>query len=356
MRNWKGAAMSLLLIAGLMAGCGKADGTKAAITVNGDTLSMGTAALQLRYQQAMVTNTMQMYGLVGDGQSLWSQEMAEDEEGNKQTYGDSTKETVKESIVEMLLLKAHAEEYKVTVPAEIEEAAQTAATNFYEKNKEALAKLGTTQDNIKELLMLSTYPDLMYDPMTADVDTEVSDEEAKQSTIGYARIAKPQEDAEAADTEDAAAETEEAEETADPKALMEDYLKALKDADDPAAADMGTMAADISEDIFASTYSYGSDNASMAEEVMEAAKDLKDGEVYDGVIETSDGYYYVVRMNAVFDKEATEAQKQSIGEGRKRDAYNELLSGWKEKAEITVSDDWTALTLSDSDNWIVKAS
>ena len=61
-------------------------------------------------------------------------------------------------------------------------------------------------------------------------------------------------------------------------------------------------------------------------------------------------------MDATFDKDATEAKKEQIVQTRKQDAYLEIVDKWEEEAEVTVSEDWDALELSDNDSWNVKAS
>ena len=55
-------------------------------------------------------------------------------------------------------------------------------------NTDALAKIGATKDDVAEVLELYTYQAKMDEPMKADTDREVSDEEAAQTTITYTRI------------------------------------------------------------------------------------------------------------------------------------------------------------------------
>ena len=86
-----------------------------------------------------------------------------------------------------------------------------------------------------------------------------------------------------------------------------------------------------------------------AEEIVKAAAGLSDGELVDSVIET-DTYFYVVRVNKVFDESMTEAKKDEILKQRKQDSLDTLVSEWKDAASITVDEAVLAtLTLSDSD-------
>ena len=350
MHNWKYAILGCVLAAGLMAGCGKVDGTQTALTVNGEDISMGTAVFDLRYQQAETTSAMEAYGMAQNG-VLWDQEAGEDEEGNSQRYGDMIKETIQDSIVQQVVLRQHAADYGLEITPEVQEMIDAAAKETYEANAEVLEKAGVSEENIGEVLELSSWTTIMYDAMTADVDTEVSDEEAAQSRISYARVSKN-----AVTDGEETLEGEDALTNAEKEAMMEDFLNALQAEESPADADFDTLAADISEEIFTYSYSFGADNVYIAPEVIEAAAGLADGEVYDGVIDTEDGYYYVIRMDEVFDKEATDQQKETIVGTRKSEAYNALLQEWTDAAEVTTTEVWDQVTLTDSDRWITAVA
>ena len=71
--------------------------------------------------------------------------------------------------------------------------------------------------------------------------------------------------------------------------------------------------------------------------VIEAAKKLKEGEISE-VISTDDNYY-VVRMESLFDEEATENKKKSIVTDRKNDHYTEVLDGYKENVKYELNED-----------------
>ena len=89
----------------------------------------------------------------------------------------------------------------------------------------------------------------------------------------------------------------------------------------------------------------------------EAANMLSDGQLYDGVIEGADGKYYLVRMDSVLDREKTEANKETIAENRKSDAYDQIIDGWKDEAEITVNTSlWKKATVEDAEQYRTKAA
>ena len=184
----------------------------------------------------------------------------------------------------------------------------------------------------------------MFDPMTADTDTNVTDDEAKQSSITYARIALTKTDSSSGTTTDATDD-----EKATYKKELEELLTQVKDSGDVANADMKTMASNLDNtNIACTTYSYGADDTVMPSAVLDAAKGLSDGEIYDGVIDTGD-YYYLVRMDKTFDKDATETKKQSIVSERKQANYNKKIQEWKDAVQVVEESPWKKLEVNDTD-------
>ena len=347
MKKFKKASLCTVLAMAMMvsvfAGCGKVDGTKTALAVGDEKVSLGTAAFFLRYQQATTTYMLQQYGLSSG--TFWSnQYSAATSSQDAMTYGDNLKSSVKDTIVQDVLLREHASDYSVTIPDELATQIADAAKSTYEKNQKKLDKIGVSQDNIKEVLEFQTYQQLMFDPMTADTDTNVTDDEAKQSSITYARIALTKTDSSSGTTTDATDD-----ETATYKKELEELLTQVKDSGDVANADMKTMASNLDNtNIACTTYSYGADDTVMPSAVLDAAKGLSDGEIYDGVIDTGD-YYYLVRMDKTFDKDATETKKQSIVSERKQANYNKKIQEWKDAVQVVEESPWKKLEVNDTD-------
>lgn len=335
--------LAMAMMVSVFAGCGKVDGTKTALAVGDENVSLGTAAFFLRYQQATTTYMLKQYGLSSG--TFWSnQYTAATSSQDAMTYGDNLKSSVKDTIVQDVLLRAHASDYSVTIPDELATQIADAAKTTYEKNQKKLDKIGVSEDNIKEVLELQTYQQLMFDPMTADTDTNVTDDEAKQSSITYARIALTKTDSSTGTTTDATDD-----EKATYKKELEELLTQVKDSGDVANADMKTMASNLdSTNIACTTYSYGADDTVMPSAVIDAAKSLSDGEIYDGVIDTGD-YYYLVRMDKTFDQDATETKKQSIVSERKQTNYNNKVQEWKDAVQVVEESPWKKLEVNDTD-------
>lgn len=335
--------LAMAMMVSVFAGCGKVDGTKTALAVGDEKVSLGTAGFFLRYQQASTTYMLKQYGLSSG--TFWSnQYSAATSSQDAMTYGDNLKNSVKDTIVQDVLLRAHASDYSVTIPDELATQIEDAAKTTYEKNQKKLDKMGVSQDNIKEVLELQTYQQLMFEPMTADTDTNVTDDEAKQSSITYARIALTKTDSSTGTTTNATDD-----EKATYKKELEELLTQVKDSGDVANADMKTMASNLdSTNIACTTYSYGADDTVMPDSVIDAANSLSDGEIYDGVIDTGD-YYYLVRMDKTFDKDATESKKQDIVSQRKQTNYNKKLQEWKDAVQVVEESPWKKLEVNDTD-------
>lgn len=355
MNRFKTAAVSgflaCTLAAGMLAGCGKADGTAAAVTVNNETLNMGAAEFYLRSSQAQTTSAMISYGMAQAGGEFWDMDMSATSDSEASTYGDNMKETSQESLVNDLVLRQHAADYNVTIPEDMQAELDKDAEALYEANIDVLEKFGTTEDDVKTIMELQSYQTLMLDPMTADTDLTVTDEEAAQSTISYVRAALSSYDSSTYQT----TELTDDEKTQRMNELTQ-VLAEVNAASDPAAADLSTIASGIDADnLYASTASYGADDSVLPAEVTDAAATLKDGEVYGEVIVT-DSFYYVIRMDATFDREATDAKKESLANTKKNDAYQEILQGWVDASDVKWSSAWNKLEVTDKDGYSAKAA
>ncbi len=333
-------------------GAGTIDGSQTAATVDGEEISMGLLSFFTRYQQAQ-TSQMYMSMLGTDASSMWDEERTE-EEGV--TYGDSLRDDTLTQLEDMCLLKLHAEEYEVAVSEEEKQKIEEAAAQFMEDNDaQTQERLAVTQEDIERFLELTTYYMKMQDPIKADVDTNVSDEEAAQTTITYVKVQEESEDAEDAGTgesEEASDETKEQEADARTKAqqILDQVLVS-------AEADMDAIAESVDETLSASTVSYSTndeEDTTVPDVLKEAVSSLQDGEVNSSLVE-DEGTYYVVRLDQAFDEEATENQKDTIISERKQDLYDETLEGWREEADIQENDrNVRKLKVTSSDSYTFK--
>ena len=336
MKRITNAIVCAVLAAGLLAGCGKVDTTQAAITVDDEAISYGAASFILRAQQAETATVMEGYGLYSADSAFWDQ-MTTGEDGHSVTYGEEMKKTLVNDLAGYVLLRRHAPDYGVEMKDEVRLAAENAAHSVYESNTDLIKEIGATEEDIREIMELYAWPDLMREAMTADVDTEVSDEEAAQSRVVYARmrLADTDEDTKAAYKES-----------------MEQLLQKMQEADSLDEDTIRTMANEIDEEnIMVGGVNLGKDDDFFDASIMDVLAGLQDGEVCQEVLEIPDSYYYLVYMDSVLDREATDREKTTIVNTRKQEAYDEILQGWLDGAAISTSKAWDALEVKDKENW-----
>ena len=339
-----GALLAGALGAASLTGCSSPmDGTQPLLTSGEDTVTVGTGNLMLRMNQATMLSYYSMMG--GSTTGLWSQDS-----GDGETYGDTTKANVLDELENMLVQKQHAADYDVSISEEEQGKIEEAAQAFMDANtEETIQNLSVSQSDVETLLELYTYQTKMYDPMVADVDTNVEDSEAAQSRITYCRI-------DISDTQNEEGTTtpltdEEKQEKKDQAQALLDKLQASAD---PASADMDALAKEVNEDLNAVDNTFGDDDTLLDDKLKEAAKTLQDGQVYGEVVE-GENAYFVVRMDSVLDREATDAEKENIVSERQQNAYNDLLDQWKDDADITVNNkEWKKVTLTDNEQYTIK--
>ena len=326
----------------MLAGCGEEnlDGTKTVATVNGTEIPLGIVSLSARQQQAQ---TEAFYlSLMGSSGDIWDTEA---EEGV--TYGEQLVDQVLDDVELMYIMREKAPDYDVEVTEEDQAAIEEAAAAFMEENdEETIQALGVDEEMVKTYLELTTYRQRIYDPVVADVDTEMNEEEVQQSSFTYVSINFSGEDL----TEDEVQEKKDQAQDIldkmleDPSADMDEIAK---ESDDTYSALSGSFTTNESdnEEVGDTTY---------PDEVIEALRTLEDGEVYDSVVET-DTNCYVLRLDEKNDEEATESKKESIISTRESNLYLETTQGWMEEADITEDEDiLSTLTVSDNHSFTLK--
>lgn len=260
-----------------------------------------------------------------------------------------------DTIKTLYVLKAHAEEYGVTISEEDQAKIEEAAKAFMEANeKSVLEELAVSESDLVTYLELMTYRQRMREPMVADVDQEVSDEEANQTRITMVQVStagtEQDEDGNTIDLTD--------EEKAEKKEVAENILEKIAESDNPAEADVSALAQEVDDSASVTTPAFttaGSEDDTLDQSVIDAALELEEGEVAPEVIEGEDAYF-VVRLDKMYDEEATENKKASIISEREQEAYDKLLEEWEEAAEMKVEESvWKKIKVTDSKSFTYKA-
>lgn len=314
--------LAAVMALGTMTGCAsEVDGSAVVAEVADEEITLDVANFYARYQQAQY----ETYYASFLGENMWSGDAA-----TGYDYEASVKANIMSSLQALYVIRQHAGEYGIELTdaekAEISEAAK----DFLDGNAlEAKEAISASQEVVEELLNLLTYETKMYNAMVADVDTEVSDDEAAQKKMQYVVVStKVTETHEHEDGETHEESTE----------LTEEELKAAKE-ELQAFADEAETAEDFA--VFAEskgyevkTQTFDASTEVPDEAVIKSANIMSEGQVSD-VIVGEDGLY-VVNLISVLDRDATETRKASIVNERKQNYYTELYQSWLEETETKV--------------------
>ncbi len=317
-----------LLAAGSLTGCGSLEDSDVVATVNDTDITAGVANFYARYTQAQYETYYA--GYMGD--DMWS---GEGEEG--ETYQDTVKDSILESLENMYLMEEHMDEYEVSLSDEEKNSIKEAASQFDESNGLAeKEKVSGTTDTVERILELLTIQKKVQDAIEAGADTEVSDEEAAQKSMQYVVFPFSTTDEEG-NSVDLTDEEKEALRT-----TAESFAAGAAGAADFAA--YATEQGQTSQDA-----TFDGETSTLPAQLVEAADALDEGGT-TGLVEGDNGCY-VARVTSLLDREATDARKQEIISERQQDLLNETLDGWREDADIEVHErvwdkiDFTTLTV-----------
>ena len=322
MNQWK-KRVTALGLAGMLAvtgltGCGSMNNDDVVATVGESKIKLGVANFYARMQQAQYETYYA--GMMGTtGEELWAKET------DGKTYEQSVKSDIIKSLENIYILEQHASEYDVVLSEDEKKAIDKAAEEFDENNaledKEAVSGYNKY---VKKVLELITIQSKMEDAMTADVDTEVSDDEAAQKAMKYVFYSYTKDENDSTST---MSETEKTE----VKKKATDFAEKLKNSD---TKDIDAVANEA--DMEVQTATFDSESTSPNADLVKAADALTaEGDVTDA-IETDSGIY-VAKVTSFLDRTATDAKKQSIVEERKKDQYDDLLKKWRKKTDINLN-------------------
>ena len=197
------AGMCATMTMGLLTGCSSSTG-KTVAKMGDAEITLGEAEFMLRYNQAKTQGYLG--ALFGEGSNVFQQDLT----GSGQAYGVTMKESVMNDLKDMILMEQHMSDYNVELTDEEKAAIEETAKEFLAENsKDVLKALAATEETVTRVLTLYTIQSKMQTAIEADVDTEVSDDEAAQKSIQYAYFTIPETESEAEDTTEAESGSEE---------------------------------------------------------------------------------------------------------------------------------------------------
>ena len=302
-------------------------------------INKGEAKIEYGYGYFMAKYYQSLYDMTYGsyyGSGFWTQDLAND--------GSTMEADVKDSVMDEMkseyILNQHTSDYNISLTDDETKAIDDAADKFFSDNDEdALKAMGATKDYVKKMLTDNTVTAKMKSAIEAETEVSLTDDETGQSKISYVKFST------AATTDSDGNKTEMSDEDKAAAKAKADELASVM------AADFEDKAKELDASVQTYTYTTAADsyeNESLPEAVIKAAKEVEEGHT-SGVIEDADTGYYVVRMDAVHDDEATATKTKELTQSAQEDHYKEVLDGWESDLKWSVDDKlWKKVTMTDS--------
>ena len=380
------AGMCASMAMGLLTGCSSSNDE--VVAKMGDTkLTLGEANFMLRYSQAQTQSYLG--AMFGEGTNVFQQDLT----GSGQAYGETVKESVLNDLKDMTILEQHMSDYNVELTDEDKAAIEEAAKQFIADNsKDVLKEMSATEETVSRILTLYTIQSKMETAIEADVDTEVSDEEAAQKTIQYAYFTIPETESETEDATEATSADESASETetgteavseteTETEAVSETETETEATSESETVAETETEATseteaaseaaseETSEDTTESETEESAEKKETRETVQGIIDAVQGGETLEDAVKAADesksltsysygadeetlnenlknaadalsdgeiasepvegeNGFYVVQMVSTFDRDATDQKKEEIIKDRKKELYDNKIAEW----------------------------
>ncbi len=334
-----GVVLAMAMTVAMVAGCGNSgskgtqteNGSKILFTYDGEKVELKTAWIYAKMLASQYESSYSTYF----GDDFWTMTMSQDEDGNDITVESYVKEQAVSNIKQIIVLNNKAGDYDISLSDDEKKNCEEYAKTFaaQDEGKQILAECGATVDDMTAIYEDNAIASKVQEKMVEDTDTEVSDDEARETTI--TRIVF-----ETTETSDDGTTTDLSDEKkAEVKKQAEDALAAIQGGtsiEDEATALEFT---DTSE-----TYAAG--ESQEGEKFEKKIAGMQDGETMTEVMECDNGYV-IARLDAYTDEEATASNKESIVEERQQDAFKATYAEWTEDLEK----DWDYSEDVDQEMW-----
>ncbi len=314
------AALTAVLAVGAMTGCGTSGG-QGEVTQNGNETLFTYDGVDVPLKKAWIYGKMTAAQYEASyanyfGDNFWTMDMGTDDEGNATTFEDYAKEQIIARIKQIIVLNNHAEEAGASLSEEEEEQCTEYAAAFAEdaSGAEILAECGASEDDMTEIYEENALAAKVQEYMVKDTDTNVSDDEARETTITRVVFATTTTDDEG-NTVDMSDE-----EKAQVLATAQSAL---------AKVQAGTDIADVAEEqeYTNTTETFAAGESEEGEEFEQLLATMNDGDITQEVQECDNGYV-IARLDAYTDTDATESNRQSIIAERQQTKFTEVYDGW----------------------------
>ena len=287
---WKKTALALVLFLALsmVSGCrlGNKEIVLGSDLAGNEVFRIDKTGCSLAEAMVFLTNYQNIYGTVY-GVNLWEQDLGE---SSLEQY---VKDLTISQLAKIISMDLLAEQQEISLTDEEQDRLKETARKYYDSlSKEEIAYMGVKESDIVKLYRQYGLADKLYQSLTVDVNEEVSDDEARVMRV------------------------------------QEIFVVTKEKADAVTAGldqgtDFLTLAGTYNEAEQTET-AFGRGDRPKA--VEEAAFALAKDEI-SGAIETDDGYYFI-KCISNYDQELTDANKQTILERRKKEAFDDVYDAF----------------------------
>lgn len=302
--------MLLFLAAALiLSGCQRKDSqekeeTKVVLTTgfaDDEIFRIDKSACTLPELMIYLMNTKNQYEEIF-GKEIWSTSY----EGI--TLEENIKETVLAKIAKIKAMNLLAQQQGILLDDEETKRSRQAAAEYYDSlNETEIEKLAVTQELVTAMYEEYALADKVYKHLIADINPEISDDEARTITVQHILIktySLNEEGERVPYTEQAKAQAY--------QSAKEAWTKAID------GEDFASLITEYSED---SNMSYSFGKGTMDEAFEKAAFNLGTDEISD-IVESESGYH-IIKCISTFDREETDRNKVKIVEQRRKEVFNE---------------------------------
>lgn len=248
------------------------------------------------------------------GSDVWNFDL-----GDGKTFEDTAKEELLSELTELKIITLQAEKLNISLEEDEKDEVNLAANAYLEKiTKEDQQKYGITIDMVKKVLSDNYLAQKVFAITTNEVDTNISDEEAKQIKLQQIVIVTKGENKDGVEI-----------------MLDEEQKKSALD-----RANKMRESALTADDFY--TYATSNSESSCIEfslgkgdmpEIETQAFALKVGDI-SPVVETSTGYV-ILKMISDFDEDATRLKKEEIIEQRQNEVFASKYKIWSGDYKVT---------------------
>jgi foldase protein PrsA len=262
------------------------------------------------------------------GVDVWDMAVNDDDE----RYEEMIKKALLEEIIYIKLVCSQAEELGISLTEDelldVDEYTAEFLSNF---NDESMKYYEVNQEVVRQIYKDNMLSNKVFESLTLNVDTQVSEEESRQAVFQYILVGKygyDQEGNRYEYSEEQLAEAKIRAEELHKQALTttDFYDFALANTDDEDEVEIIVGKGDMQIELEA------------------VALSLKTGELSE-ILDTSDGYfifYCVEEMN----QEETDAKKEEIIRERQEETFNKMYKEWDAAKQVTLNQEiWDTISL-----------